>query len=367
VNDSKSDAGVVLVAVGSGLRRSKAVKAAEGGEESLRRLSSEAVVQWLAEVELEALGESLLRATLEAVEAGLGEPDEAGTWKSWALTALHERDALQSALAALERWLLLHGSPAKVAEPARRLGSAVGELDRRMAHRARWLGALNDARRAEHQRLDESRRAEAWWFGARVECDPLLAALAGTAEEHPHLNTCAECRADLKAVQTVHAPRLRHLGDDELWRFDVGLASDGERSVVEAHAARCPDCAQAVQVLEEGEAYIAEALGEPPGPGQARKKPLEDAPRARRREVLAERRGVRLSVVREPKRTKLLVERVSAQIVRAEVETGGAHPIAAVATPDGWEVELPSAYSGPARVRIFLKGQTAPLTLSISV
>ena len=83
------------------------------------------------------LQESLAQAPLHSLpQASAGAGDQLAALQAW--NAAHRLPVKNG----FTRTLI---TPATVAEPARRLGSAVGELDRRMSHRARWLGALNDA------------------------------------------------------------------------------------------------------------------------------------------------------------------------------------------------------------------------------
>jgi hypothetical protein len=355
-----------LVVVGAALRRSAALGAKpERSDAVLRSISAEQVRAWLAGLRVERLHERLLRATLESVEAGLADPDEADTWQAWAVEAIAERDDLESALAAVARWLSLNGELPALARDRDRVATELQALDGRMSPRTRWLVALNEARRAERDLLDPDHREGAWWFSARADCEALLPALAGGPGD-PHLSTCAECAADLRATQDIHSPRLRHLSEEDFWRIDTGSASGEERAVVEAHGARCPECAEALQALEVGDAFIAEALGEPPPPVQPRRPVPAEPQRARRREVLAEQSGVRVELVRENRKARLIARAPAMVLTRVELLLSDAS-YEASAGSEGFEIDLPEEVSGPATLRIFCHGKRAPLVLRVSL
>ncbi|HEX4621357.1 MAG TPA: hypothetical protein VH208_07305 [Myxococcaceae bacterium] len=361
-----ADAGDLLAAAGAAIRRTAMAIDAAAVDDALRSLDALQIAQWLTSTQTESLEERLLRATLEAAEAALAESTEADTWRGWAFDALWARDELDSALAGAERWSALHPDAPAIHRECERLSGDVAALDRRLIGKARWLVALNEARRRERDLLDPPSRARAWWFERRAECDSLLAALAGAAPGHPHSTTCPECTADLLAAGTVDAPRLRHLDDDELWRFDTGALSLGERAVVEAHATRCPECAQALQALEDGDGFISEAVGDPPRPAQARRPGGDDPMRARRRETLAEHSGLRVVLVREQRRTRVMLETTTLAITRAELEAHQASYGGEV-TDEGWEVDLPDALSGGATVTVYVRGKSAPLTFRVTL
>jgi hypothetical protein len=360
------DAGELLAAAGAAIRRPAMAIDAALVESALRGLDPLQIAQWLSSTRTEALEERLLRATLEAAEAGLADPGDAETWRGWAFDALWSRDELESALVAAAQWSALHQDAPAIERERERLAAEVKALDRRLSAKARWLVALNEARRRERDLLDGAARAEAWWFTHRAECDSLLSALAGSGPAHPHLGGCPECTADLLAAEAVDAPRLRHLDDDDLWRFDMAIASHGERAVVEAHAARCPECAQAMQALEDGDGFISEATGDPLRTASTRR-PSGDPPmRARRRETLAEHSGVRVVLVREQRRTRLVLEASALTITRAELAAHEASYGGEV-TEEGWEVELPDALSGGATVTVYVRGKSAPLTFRVTL
>jgi hypothetical protein len=355
LREPSPEVGNLLSAAGAAIRRSALAIEASLVDGALCRLDALQIAQWLSSTQLEPLEERVLRATLEAAEAALAESGDAETWRSW---------ALESALVAAARWNALHPDAPAIQRERERLSARVADLDRRLSAKARWLVALNEARRRERDLLDAAAQPRAWWFARRADCDALLPALAGTSPAHPHLTSCPECTADLHAARTVDAPRHRHLDDDDLWRFDAGLASNGERAVVEEHAAGCSECAQALQALEEGDAFIFEAIGDPPP--QLRRLSSDEPVRARRREMLAQHSGVRVVLVREQRRTRLLLETSTLAISRAELAAHQATYAGEIAD-DGWEVELPEMLSGSATVTIHVRGKSAPLTFRITL
>jgi hypothetical protein len=362
-----ADVARALESIGSVLRRKAALSAASPSE-LLARLPERALLTWLASVSVDAVSEQLLRASLESVEAGLSDGEDAQTWRTWAEEALWARDDLESALTAVESWCTRNDAGPAVARETKRLRSALVEVDARSSPRARWLGPLNATRRAERDLLDSEARGGAWWFTARIECDALLGALAGGSATDAHLASCIECRQDLAAAKTVDARRLRHLGQEELWRLDMSAASQVERTLIETHASRCAECAQAIQALDEGEAFIAEALGEPPQPLAPRRPAPEEPMRARRREVLAERPGFKLVLIRERKRTKLLVERASpAAAIRAEAVQGSEQPRISTESNEGLEIQLADDATGPVLVRVFGPGKQAPWIFPVAL
>jgi anti-sigma factor RsiW len=146
------------------------------------------------------------------------------------------------------------------------------------------------------------------------------------------------------------------LSAEELWRFDMGLLSTDERARMDAHTAKCSDCAQAVLALEEGDDAIDEALeADAPG-GMAGRSSREPAaprrPGARhpeQREVLEERRDFRVLLVRERQRVRLLVQPLSGRTVTAAVFTAPGKPsIKPTQGPEGISFEL-GADGGGAR------------------
>lgn len=206
--------------------------------------------------------------------------------------------------------------------------------------------------------LDTNERIQAWWFSARADCDDLVATWTQQPRSlSPHLQNCAECREDLAETAVVDQPPRWHLSADDLWRFDVGLMSEDERSRVDAHTAKCSDCAQAVLALEEGDEAIDEALemeAEGVGGTAARtsRASVPRRPGARhpeQREVLEERRDFRVLLVRERQRVRLLVQPLSGRTVTAAVFlTPGKPSLKPSQGPEGLSFDL-GAEGGGAR------------------
>ena len=206
--------------------------------------------------------------------------------------------------------------------------------------------------------LDPNERTQAWWFSARADCDDLVASwMAKPGSLSSHLRSCAECRADLADAAVVEHPPRRHLSSDELWRFELGLLSEDERARMEAHAAKCTDCAQAILALEEGDTAIDEALelGEEGASESAARTSSAAVPRRpgarhpERREVLEERRDFRVLLVRERQRVKLVVQPLAGRSVTAAVFlTPGKPSLKPTQGPEGLSFEL-GAEAGGAR------------------
>ncbi|HYI00080.1 hypothetical protein [Hyalangium sp.] len=206
--------------------------------------------------------------------------------------------------------------------------------------------------------LDAGERVQAWWFSARADCDDLVATWTQQPRSlTPHLQSCAECRADVAETAVVDQPPRRHVSSDELWRFDMGLLSTDERARMDAHTARCSDCAQAVLALEEGDAAIEEALemeaeGSSSPAVRTSRAPASRRPGARHpehREVLEERREFRVLLVRERQRVKLLVQPLLGRTVTAAVFLSPGKPsIKPTQGPEGLSFDL-GADGGGAR------------------
>lgn len=205
--------------------------------------------------------------------------------------------------------------------------------------------------------LDANERTQAWWFSARADCDDLVATwTASPGPLTPHLQSCSECRADLADAAVVDSPPRRHLSSDELWRFDMGLLAADERARMEAHAAKCADCAHAILALEEGDVAIEEAmeLEEEGMTGVPRartsREPAQRRPGARhpeQREVLEERRDFRVLLVRERQRVKLLVQPLSGRSVTAAVFLSPGKPsLKPTQGPEGISFELGAEAGG---------------------
>jgi hypothetical protein len=353
----------LLEGVGDLLRRGERL-GVEGAPQALRGLTRGQVEAWLQAQKPDALRAGLLRAAEESMEVALGEAEEAELWRTAALEGLEARDRAESAVRALTEWESLHGAlDGEAARVWREFREGLGRLDSALRPKARWFIPLNAHRRAERDVLDTAERSRAWWYSDRADCDDLVAALtSGNGQPGPHLQGCTQCQADLRQSAPVEAPPRRHLSADDLWRLDMGLMSEDERTRTERHTEKCLECAQAVWALEEGDEAIEEALDADELPGAAARPSRGPAPRRtggarlpEHREVLEERREFRVVLVRERQRARLLVQPLSGRTVTAAVFlTPGKPSLKPHPGPEGILFEL-----GPAG------GRSAHLTLQV--
>lgn len=320
-------------------------------DQALQGLSRGDIDTWLRAQKPEALQPALLRAAEESAEAALGdEGEEAEVWRTSSLEGLTARDRAESAARAITQWEALHG-PLE-GEAAARLNAfreVLGRLDTALRPRARWFIPLNPQRRAERDLLDATERTRAWWFTERSDCDDFISALVQPPERpSPHLETCADCRADLASTQSVEAPPRKHLDAEDLWRFDMGMMSATDLKWVDGHTEKCLECAQAIWALEEGDEAIEQALeGHLPTPA-ARSRTAEATPRRagaarhpEQRDVLEERREFRVVLVRERQRARLLVQPLSGRSVTAAVFLAPGKPsLKPQSSPEGLQFEL---------------------------
>nr|WP_253910550.1 hypothetical protein [Pyxidicoccus fallax] len=320
------------------------------------------VEAWLKAQKPQALQPVLLRAAEEAVEVALDGGEEAEMWRASALEGLAARDRAASATRALAAWEALHGElQGEAAQLRDRYLSALGTLDSSLRPRARWFIPLNPQRRQERDLLEPAEQDTAWWFSARADCDDLVATWTGRPQTlPPHLQDCSDCRSDVADAALVDAPPRRHLSADDLWRLDMGLMTADERTKLDAHTARCGECAQAVLALEEGDEAIEEALdmdAEEAGVGRAARTsraPVAHRPAAARhpeqREVLEERRDFRVVLVRERQRVRLLVQPLAGRAVTAAVFLSPGRPsLKPSHGPEGIAFDLTTASSTGAR------------------
>jgi len=349
--------GNTLEAAGDVLRRGVQL-GTEGVAPALRTLSRPQLETWLRTLKTVELRATLLRAAEEAVEVALGEAsDEAELWRASAMDGLAARDRAASTARALGEWEALHGPlEGEAAQLKNSFLQSLGNIDAALRPRARWFIPLNPHRREERDMLDPNERTQAWWFSSRADCDDLVATwTAKPGALSSHLQSCAECRADMAEAAVVQQPPRRHVTSDELWRFDLGQLSADERARVNAHAEKCTDCAQAILALEEGDTAIEEALEEEEqGMGVAAARTSTAAvphrPGARhpeRREVLEERREFRVLLVRERQRVRLVVQPLSGRNVTAAVFlTPGKPSLKPTQGPEGLSFDLGADASG---------------------
>ncbi len=369
--------GGTLEAAGDLLRRGGRL-GTEGVESALRALSRSRIETWLQSWKPEELKATLLRAAEEAVEVVLGEGgEEADLWRTSALEGLTARDRAASFARALGEWEALQGPlEGEAAQRRDAFLQALGNIDAALRPRARWFIPLNPQRREERDMLDPNERMQAWWFSARADCDDLVVSwTARPGSLTSHLQSCSECRADLADVAVVDSPPRRHLSSDELWRLDLDLVAGDERARLDAHAAKCSDCAQAVLALEEGDAAIEEALeleeGLPGGPrARPSSAPVPHRPGARhpeRREVLEERRDFRVLLVRERQRVRLLVQPLSGRAVTAAVFFSPGKPsLKPTQGPEGISFELGEAAEGTRSAHLTVQAGGEALELDFS-
>ncbi|WP_002638322.1 hypothetical protein [Myxococcus hansupus] len=351
--------GEVLEAAGDLLRRRSRVET-EGVDGALRGLGRPQVEAWLKAQKPQSLQPQLLRAAEESVEVALDGGDESDMWRASALEGLSARDRAASAAHALAVWEGFHGAlDGEAAQVRDQFLAALQSIDSALRPRARWFIPLNPQRRQERDLLEPAEQDAAWWFSARAGCDDLVATWTSTAQTlTAHLQNCQDCRADMADAAPVDVPPRRHLTADDLWRLDMGLLSEDERTRLDAHTARCGECAQAVLALDEGEEAIDEALDMEEGAvtrsARTSRAPVSHRGSAARlpeqREVLEERRDFRVVLVRERQRVRLLVQPLSGRTVTAAVFLSPGRPSLKPAQgPEGLAFDLTTASSTGAR------------------
>ena len=363
--DPAPDVGRVLEAAGDLLRRTKAIPCdLEALQTTLALVPGSGLKSWGEAVNVDGLQARLKRAADEAVEAALPDtPDDGSTWTSWAMQGLFARDRMESALCAVQQ--LAEQGRADAAELHARLSAAVRKVDTALAHRAAWLTALNPGRRAEAAMLDPEARLKAWWFTARSQSpdDGLVAALGG---EGARVLTGAEA----KAHADVTRERRRPVSYDELFRFDLGLASPAERASIAAQTKANPDFAKAMAALVEGERAIEENEGPAPVVNVI---PIDRATSGRiepgKGELIAERAEFKVLLFRRRERVQLVVQpqredRFSTAAVYLADAPETARPSTSTAEGIEFDLGLASKLQGQqARVVVRLQGGTEVATL----
>ncbi len=253
---------------------------------------------WSEGVEVHDVQQKLERAATHAVEAALPDADDdSSTLMGWAMQDLMARDRLESALVALEK---------SARDDAKKVSSGIrGQLapiDAAARRTVASLTALNTDRRAEAGLLDANWRSDAWWLTERsgIEDDALVKVLSGEAQ-----GTLgpAEHRAD----RTVRAKRLRSASFDELFRYDLGLSTPAEATVIRSQAAQDPELTLVLAAMAAGDEAIDE-LTEPtakttPLPvAAAHSSSLEVVTERAEFKVLLFRSKAQLQVVVQPRR-----------------------------------------------------------------
>ncbi len=342
--------GRVLEAAGDLLRRSTALGGASPAiDPVLRGVPAFAVDAWLRGVDAQGLAAVLARGAERAMEAAIPDPDDdAETLAGIALDALRSRDRLESVLVALAR------VPAQAA--LARLTAIVAQVDVEGRRHVRCFTALNDARRREARLLDETHRARAWWFTERSgpEDDQLLKVLGGVTGGTTPVTEQASSRV-------VEQKRNRPATFDELFRFDLGLATPAERAAIRRQAERDEGMQQVLAALEEGERAIEELEDDVPPPtrlvpGGRPVEPRDEAP-----QIVLDRPECQVLVFRSPRRVQVVVqplhrERLAAAAVALPDEPGSRQE--AAPGPLGLFVDL----AAPER----LKGRTVTVAVTLT-
>lgn len=322
----------ILEAAGDLLRRTRRVPCEPALiDAALKQLTAEGLKSFADGLQADELGSRLQRCADEAVEAALPDSDEdSGTWTAWAMQGLLARDRAESAVCALQRLTGLGRSDATPIHE--RLKAALKKLDADTKYLAAALTALNASRRTERDLLDPEVRAQAWWFSHRADAaeDGLVKALG--SDDATNLKG-----AEAAVSKEVSKPRKRPVGFDELFRFDLGLATDAEQAFIAAQKKANPDLARALAAMEEGERAILELTGgAPTNPDNVR--PLRrDAGQGSSAstasgQVVEERNEFRVLLFRRAQRVHLVVQ----------PRRDGALAAAAVFLPDAPENARPS-------------------------
>jgi hypothetical protein len=321
----------VLEAAGDLLRRKSCVPC-DGGllDDTLKLLSAEGLSSFADGLLSDELRSRLQRCADEAVEAALPDSDEdAGTWSSWAMQGLYARDRAESAMCALDRMSRL-GRP-EATQVHGRLTAALSKLDADTKFLAAALTALNASRRTERDLLDPEYRAPAWWFSHRADAaeDGLVQALG--SDDAARLSG-----AEAAVSREVEKPRKRAVSFDELFRFDLGLASDAEVAFIATQRKANPDFARALAAMEEGERAVLELTGGAPTHPDNVLPLRRDAGRPSTQpasgQVVEERSEFRVLLFRRAQRVHLIVQPAR----------DGALAAAAVFLPDAPERARPS-------------------------
>ncbi|MCC6332913.1 MAG: hypothetical protein IT380_02870 [Myxococcales bacterium] len=295
--------GRVLEAAGDLLRRTEAVKAEGGNVTAVLLLIPEAALKsWSDGVQLPELRTRLQRAASQAVEAAIPDsPEEGEQLAGWAMQDLHARDRLESSLVALEALASNGRGDARVL--FERLRRAVEDVDSACRPSAPALSALNGRRRTEAALLDVAHRARAWWYVVRsgIEDDALVQVLGGEAKGRL---PPAEKRADGVVTRT----RVRRISYDELFRFDLGLATTVEAEVLRRQAAEDAELKRVMAAMEEGERAIEEVTKDDEPPLRSAPVPLPVEPRSSAPEVVEERTEFKVLVFRTKTRVQVVVQ-----------------------------------------------------------
>ncbi len=293
--------GRVLEAAGDLLRRSTRMQIDLAAiDRVLILVPNGGLTSWGEAVSVEDLAKRLARAAEEAVEAALPDtPEDGSTWMSWAMQGLFARDRLESALCSLER--LGKNGRHDAGTIHARLKGAVDAADGRLKHKARWLSALNPERRAEAALLDDGHKARAWWFCERcAEADDGLVRALGEGGQLTGEEAAAH--------REVTKKRSRQVGFDELFRYDLGLASGAEQALIEAQAKKDPELRRALAAMRDAEAAIEELTGDKPPSNPVPAGPRSTDGDRGSVEVIEDRTEFKVLVFRRQSRVRLVVQ-----------------------------------------------------------
>ena len=294
--------GLLLEAAGDVLRRKTATRGtAAQVTRPLSAIPELGLRSWGDAVQVTELATRLKRAASQAVESALPDSDEDGkAMAEWAVQDLQARDRLESALVALEALASSGRKDAKAL--AERLRSAVGSVDRTARAGVASLTALNGARRAEAALIDPEFRGQAWWYSERtgIDDDQLVKVLGG--------EVTGSMPPEFKSVNSeVTRKRGRPVSFDDLLRFDLGLASLGEKEVIRLQADADPELKLSLAAMDAAEAAIAEeTAGEVAAPKAAPVfSPVE---RSHTPEIIEERAEFKVLLFRSRKAIQVVVQ-----------------------------------------------------------
>ncbi len=298
--DSAPVIGLVLEGAGDLLRRSKAAPCEPSLIANVLSLISPAALKsWADAIEVNDVEQKFERAASHAVEAVLPDAEEdSSTLVGWAMHDLMTRDRLESAVVALE-----HAKRDDAKSLAVRIRTELARIDHQGRRAVASLTALNAERRAEAGLLDESARANAWWLTERsgIEDDQLVKVLGGEAAGV--LGT-AERRAD----QVVKTKRPRSPGFEELFRFDLGLSTIAEATVIRSQAAADPELKLALAAMAAGDEAIDELTRDEPSTVIQHYQDVPPPAAASSIDVVAERPDFKVLVFRSKAQVQVVVQ-----------------------------------------------------------
>lgn len=330
--------GLLLEAAGDVLRRRKALNATMASvTKPLGVIPELALRSWCEGVSVEELASKLKRAASQAVEAAIPDSPEAGeAMAQFAVQDLQARDRLESALVALEA--LGNAGRRDARDLAARLRKAVGGVDKVCRASVASLTALNGTRRAEAALIDPEFRGQAWWYSERtgIDDDSLVQVLGGEVK--------GSMPSEFKSANSeVSRKRGRPVSFDDLLRFDLGLASPGEREVIRLQADQDPELKLSLAAMDAAEAAIAE---ETAGDASAVRQVAAAAPvfspveRSSTPEIIEERAEFKVLLFRSKKNVQVVVQphrldRLAAAAVYRSDKAGSDQPDGAFPSSPG--------------------------------